>query len=481
MGKNRLNDPRFRRAEFALRMKCQQRDMLSKYEEPSPNESLQETQTRRYKINKLIESESERKLRLYWNAGITKIRRQIDKANNATPEKKFKAQELDLFDVTKYLLQSLNMEDLKREECSYHKRCYKNHVLLHGNHDESSIPLDHKDWTTKTCRDGYCCEFGYGGTQYVTGHCCKDKYRHDGGDPDRSIYGITIHDRCCGQGRAYGSCSCRSVAVDIHILKRINISTSKICKIADDATGGPMKGLLLRRTVNVIHVGNRAFIDPDPCSEAIYASRSIIDVENIGSIVDGRINLYMPPEREKFEITGEGGKPVYAHGYTKDCDYLEVIHDNVHLFGLDMKQKRDNRLTKDIMNSLEIRINGRKAATLGDSSSVLSTIVEADGGRRYYQEVSHFVESQKDEEWYWYESLSINITYGPLPPMAVCNRDPNSDFEESKRDDPYTFFSEKMRCRVDSLTFEEAALKRGGPLHDIALAELNGMDGETSK
>ena len=79
--------------------------------------------------------------------------------------------------------------------------------------------------------------------------------------------------------------------------------------------------------------------------------------------VNGRIVLHEPPEQEKFENTGEGwgDAPLYAYGHAKDADHLKVLHDNVHLFAVDMKQKRDSLfLTKNNIGSLEIWISSQK-------------------------------------------------------------------------------------------------------------------------
>ena len=89
MEKNRIDDPHFKRAEYALLMKCKQRNASNKYESPSPNETHLETKARRLKIIKLIESVDERKQRLASDAGYARKSRAKakQKASNAiTPE-----------------------------------------------------------------------------------------------------------------------------------------------------------------------------------------------------------------------------------------------------------------------------------------------------------------------------------------------------------------------------------------------------------
>lgn len=132
------------------------------------------------------------------------------------------------------------------------------------------------------------------------------------------------------------------------------------------------------------HVENQFYIDPDPDPDASCIGRCRMDIENIANVVNGRIILDETPQREKFSITGVGGSPLYAFGHVKNADHQEIYH-GTHFFSVDTEQMRRHRITKSIIDSLEIRINGKKAATLGNCFGVSSMIVECNDGRHYYK------------------------------------------------------------------------------------------------
>ena len=119
----------------------------------------------------------------------------------------------------------------------------------------------------------------------------------------------------------------------------------------------------MQRTVNIFHLENNVYINPDLDPDAICTGRSRMDIENIGMVVNGRIILDETPQCEKFYITGVGGSPLYAFGHVKNADYRQMIHStHSHVFSVDMKQKRRCHITKDIIDSLKIRINDKAAA-----------------------------------------------------------------------------------------------------------------------
>lgn len=109
--------------------------------------------------------------------------------------KKQQSDEWELFDVTKHILNSLDVKGVKRGECSssWNRRPILLYVVI-------DVPTKFRAWRDGICVGGHCCEFGNNGANFQSGGICA----------------VPGH-------------LCR-VAVDDHVLKSINFQEMKFVK-----------------------------------------------------------------------------------------------------------------------------------------------------------------------------------------------------------------------------------------------------------
>lgn len=173
------------------------------------------------------------------------------------------------------------------------------------------------------------------------------------------------------------------------ILQRITIDREQLHALADASTGAK-KGMKMKRTINVYGslLGDRTHIcyvekkrgqrgpgpqlwrvHPDPaiCNENLRTWK--MDIENIADIVEGQVIPDTRPQPQTFEITGEGGTPVYAYGEAASSKYFPCAarQSNEHWFTLNLRQRKKCPIHS--LESAEIRINGVIAAGLSEYMS----------------------------------------------------------------------------------------------------------------
>lgn len=203
-----------------------------------------------------------------------------------------------------------------------------------------------------------------------------------------------------------------------------------------------------------------------------------VDVEEIEEIWDGKIFYDERPQRQTFEITGVGGWPIYAAGHVNDAQYESTIEDadnSKHLFNMPLKSTTLQRNQLSAVLSSEVRINAKKVMSLGESAKTTS-FIEFDEGDRF-KVVYHIRTVQYSDtgnDWGQYEHILVTVRIGPLPADWALPEDCEDAIEDN---DPYAPLT-KTNVPVEfiELLFSDDNLRKGSPLHSIALATLDNVD-----
>ena len=156
------------------------------------------------------------------------------------------------------------------------------------------------------------------------------------------------------------------------------------------------------------------FVDPCPVGEGLLE----IDVDEIEYIKDGQIWKDHRQDRQIFEITGVGGLPIYASGHINNAKYeseIESIDTCRHKFRVPLNSTTLQRNQLKTLLSSEIRINGKKVVSVGESDSTDSCIEESNERGRFKVVTHHLKGEGGDSEWDGYECLRLDVMYGPLP------------------------------------------------------------------
>jgi len=115
-----------------------------------------------------------------------------------------------------------------------------------------------------------------------------------------------------------------------------------------------------------------------------------------------------------IEITGKGGAPVYAQGMIHKAvnDGFIYMGGMVLCFDLDLSST-DIKCPISKALDTEVRVNGIKVASVGDASD---DIDHMSGTGNTYQRLIYTIPlSGTDMHW---ESIEINLSFGPVPPLS---------------------------------------------------------------
>ena len=138
------------------------------------------------------------------------------------------------------------------------------------------------------------------------------------------------------------------------------------------------------------------------------------------------------PQKEKFEVTGRGGSPVYASANVREAIYIsenvQFLEPEVfyckrddeeaikHMFSVNFNNLKTDGVrfecTLKLISSCEIYFNGFKVGTVTKSyNSFAELLPQSD-----FLSITHkFTFEHGSTHWGQYESFSLNLSYGPLP------------------------------------------------------------------
>ena len=118
--------------------------------------------------------------------------------------------------------------------------------------------------------------------------------------------------------------------------------------------------------------------------------------------------------------------------------------------------------------SSEIRINGKKVVSVGESDSTDSCIEESNEGGRFKVVTHHLKGEGGDSEWDGYECLRLDVIYGPLPKDWDI---PEEELCVDDDNDPYLLLTKQrgMTLSFIDLHFIDGNLRKGSAEHSIAV------------
>jgi len=409
---------RFRRNENKLELKCKQTMGLVQYIPPPPGEESKATSVRRKNMRRKLN-------RLKPNDLKTAT-------ETSTPQHQPVVIDDKSIDITKQLLESMNINDIKLATCKYDLGYPSlqdvSRVYIEG---EGGCEEHHKDQTH--CNPDYCHEIG---VSFQFGK-------------SRKVL-----------GRRY---------VAFNLLKQINIDGQILCSLANDITGSA-KGLRTKRTINYFIKGRSCYVDPGPDEVPKYE----MDVDDIAVIIDGEIHKDKYPQKLMFEITGKGGLPIYAVGDVNNAQYVSDIEDtdqSVHQFSVPLMSKVMQQYQLKTLLSSEVRINGKLFITVRESSQTYSHI-EGTGGDRYKVVTHELTRSYDESEWGNHECLNLSVKFGPLPEDWDV-----TDYEYDIDNDPYRLLIKKsLPIEFTEVSFIDSNLRKGSTLHSIVVTQLEQDD-----